>query len=379
MERQVVAGIDVAKLRLDVAVRPSGERLTVSNASRGISRLVNLLKREQPECVVLEATGGYELKLLERLLAEGLPAVVVNARQVREFARATGRLAKTDAIDADVLAHYAEALKPEQRTLPDLKTRELRALLGRRRQLLGIVVAEGNRAAHAIDVVKRGIAATVRCLEKQIAALDRELARLIREFPAWREKAEVLRSVPGVGAVTSATLIAELPELGTLNRKQIAALVGVAPFNRDSGTLRGRRTIWGGRSSVRAVLYMSTIAALKSNSIIGEYYRRLHAAGKPSKVALVACNAQTRRDPKLHAAKRQRVVSTAGRIGLESRRLLTRSRYESRPTSPFGRGLREERGAGCLPRLAMPLTFIRRGDSNGCSRAPQARYRSHRV
>jgi len=289
MERQVVAGIDVAKLRLDVAVRPSGERLTVSNASRGISRLVNLLKREQPECVVLEATGGYELKLLERLLAEGLPAVVVNARQVREFARATGRLAKTDAIDADVLAHYAEALKPEQRTLPDLKTRELRALLARRRQLLGIVVAEGNRAAHAIDVVKRGIAATVRCLEKQIAALDRELARLIREFPAWREKAEVLRSVPGVGAVTSATLIAELPELGTLNRKQIAALVGVAPFNRDSGTLRGRRTIWGGRSSVRAVLYMSTIAALRSNSIIGDYYRRLHAAGKPSKVALVAC------------------------------------------------------------------------------------------
>lgn len=154
-----------------------------------------------------------------------------------------GKLAKTDAIDADVLAHYAEALKPEQRTLPDLQTRKLRALLARRRQLLGMIVAEGNRAGHAIDVVRRGIDATVRCLKKQVAVLDRELARFIREVPAWREKSRVVRSVPGVGPVASATLLAELPELGTLNRKQIAALVGVAPFNRDSGTLRGKRMI----------------------------------------------------------------------------------------------------------------------------------------
>jgi transposase len=289
MERQGVVGIDVSKVRLDVAFRPSGKRLMVSNSGRGISRLVNLLKRELPEGVVLEATGGYELKLLERLLVEKLPTVVANARQVREFARATGRLAKTDAIDADVLAHYAEALKPEQRTLPDLQTRKLRALLARRRQLLGMIVAEGNRAGHAIDVVRRGIDATVRCMKKQVAVLDRELARFIREVPAWREKSRVVRSVPGVGPVASATLLAELPELGTLNRKQIAALVGVAPFNRDSGTLRGKRMIWGGRSPVRAVLYMCTIAALKNNPIISAYYRRLHAAGKPSKVALVAC------------------------------------------------------------------------------------------
>jgi transposase len=218
-----------------------------------------------------------------------LPTLVVNARQVREFARATGRLAKTDAIDADVLAHYGEALKPEQRVLPDLQARRLRALLARRRQLLGMIVAEGNRAAHAIDVVRRGIAVTVRCLKNQVAVLDRELCRLIREVPAWREKSRVLRSVPGVGPVASATLLAELPELGTLNREQIAALVGVAPFNRDSGSLRGRCMIWGGRSSVRAVLYMCTIAGLKNNPVVSEYYRWLHGTGKPSKVALVAC------------------------------------------------------------------------------------------
>lgn len=208
---------------------------------------------------------------------------------MREFARATGRLAKTDAIDADVLAHYAEAIKPAQRVMPDPQTRELKALLARRRQLLVMIVAEGNRDAHAIDVVRRGIAATVRCLKKQVAALDRELASCIRESPAWREKSEVLRSVPGVGAVASATLLAELPELGTLNRKQIAALVGVAPFNRDSGALRGRRMIWGGRSSVRAVLYMCSMVAITRNPIISAHYRRLCAAGKPSKVALVAC------------------------------------------------------------------------------------------
>jgi transposase len=289
MESQSVVGIDVSKVRLDVAFRPSGKRLMVSNSSRGISRLVNLLKRAVPECVLLEATGGYELKLLERLLAEGLPAVVVNARQVREFARATGRLAKTDAIDADVLAHYGEAIKPEQRVMPDPQTRKLKALLARRRQLLVMMVAEGNRAAHAIDVVRRGIATTVRCLKKQVAALDRELASFIRETPAWREKSEVLRSVPGVGAVASATLLAELPELGALNRKQIAALVGVAPFNRDSGALRGRRMIWGGRSSVRAVLYMCAMVAITRNPVISAHYRRLRAAGKPAKVALIAC------------------------------------------------------------------------------------------
>ena len=289
MERKSVVGIDVSKARLDVAFRPSGKRLIVANDTRGISRLANLLKQAQPECVVLEATGGYELKLLERLLGESLPVAVANPRQVREFARASGRLAKTDAIDADVLAHYAAVMDPELRRMPDAQTRKLRALLARRRQLLVMMVAEGNRSAHALEVVRRGISVTLRCFKKQVAALDRELATFIRETPAWRAKSELLRSVPGVGAVACATLLAHLPELGTLSRKKIAALVGVAPFNRDSGTLRGRRMIWGGRGPVRAVLYMCTLVAIKRNPIIGTYYRRLQAAGKPSKVALIAC------------------------------------------------------------------------------------------
>jgi transposase len=289
MEGMEVVGIDVSKARLDVALRPSGKRLAVANGARGISGLVTALKAAAPECVLLEATGGYEFKLVERLLAEGLPVVVVNARQVRQFARATGRLAKTDAIDAEVLAHFAEAMEPEQRVMPDAQTRKLKALLSRRRQLLVMMVAEGNRKAHAIDVVRRGIALTVKCLKKQIAMLDRELQTFIRESPAWNAKVKLLRSVPGVGAVASATLLAELPELGRLNRKKIAALVGVAPFNRDSGTLRGRRMIWGGRAPVRATLYMCTLVAITRNPIIRAHYRRLHAAGKPAKVALVAC------------------------------------------------------------------------------------------
>jgi transposase len=289
MERKSVVGIDVSKSRLDVAFRSDGKRLVVSNDTRGISRLANLLRQAQPECVVLEATGGYELKLLERLLDESVPVVVANPRQVREFARASGRLAKTDAIDADVLAHYAAVMEPELRKMPDAQTRKLRALLARRRQLLVMMVAESNRSAHALEVVRRGISVTLRCFKKQVAALDRELATFIRETPAWRAKSVVLRSVPGVGAVACATLLAHLPKLGALSRKKIAALVGVAPFNRDSGTLRGRRTIWGGRSPVRAVLYMCTLVAISRNPVIRAYYRRLHDAGKPSKVALIAC------------------------------------------------------------------------------------------
>jgi len=289
MEKKSVVGIDVSKARLDVAFRPSGQRLAVSNDARGISRLVNLLAKNQPECVLLEATGGYELKLLERLLEKSLPAVVVNPRQMREFARASGRLAKTDTIDAAVLAHYAEVMDPQLRKLPDAQTRKLRALLTRRRQLLVMMVAESNRSTHALEVVRRGITLTLRCLKKEVARIDRELAEFIRESPAWRKKAELLRSVPGVGRVASATLLGHLPELGTLGRKQIAALVGVAPFNRDSGTMRGRRAIWGGRSPVRAVLYMCTLVAIGRNPVIAAYYRRLLAAGKPGKVALVAC------------------------------------------------------------------------------------------
>jgi transposase len=238
--------------------------------------------------VVLEATGGFELMLLEKLSADSVPVVVVNPRQVRQFARASGRLAKTDTIDAAVLAHFAEVMQPSQRTLPDAKTRELRALLARRRQLVEMITAETNRRAHALELVRRGIAITVRCLKLQVGALDRELSAFVQKMPAWRRKAELLRTTPGVGPITSATLLAQLPELGTLNRKQIAVLVGVALFNRDSGTMRGQRRIWGGRSQVRTVLYMCTVAALRPNPVIRAFYQRLRAVGKPGHVAVVA-------------------------------------------------------------------------------------------
>jgi transposase len=287
--RGVFVGIDVSKARLDVAFRPDGTDLSVSNDARGIARLVRRLKTAKPQCVVLEATGGYELAALERLMVNSVPVVVANPRQVRQFARASGCLAKTDTIDAAVLAHYAEAMEPQVRAMPDAEMRKLRALLMRRRQLLEMAVAEGNRSRHALEVVRRGIAVTVRCLRKQVAVLDREIAAFIDDMPAWRERVTLLRSAPAVGAVTSATLLAQLPELGSLNRKQIAALVGLAPFNHDSGTLRGRRTIWGGRGQVRAVLYMSTLVAIKRNPVISKHYRRLCDAGKARKVALVAC------------------------------------------------------------------------------------------
>jgi transposase len=282
-------GIDVSKARLDVAFRPGGGILSISNDVRGIARLIKIVKSAEPECVVLEATGGFELMALERLSANCVPVVVVNPRQVRQFARASGRLAKTDTIDAAVLAHFAEVMQPLQRMLPDAKTRELRALLARRRQLVEMITAETNRRAHALELVRRGIAVTVRCLKRQVAALDHELAAFIQQMPAWRHKAELLRTTPGVGPITSATLLAQLPELGSLNRKQIAALVGVAPFNRDSGSMRGQRRIWGGRSQVRTVLYMCTVAALRRNPVIQAFYQRLRAAGKPGQVAVVAC------------------------------------------------------------------------------------------
>jgi transposase len=282
-------GIDVSKARLDVAFRPGGESFSVSNDSRGIARLLKIVKSAEPHCVVFEATGGFELMLLEKLSADSLPVVVVNPRQVRQFARASGRLAKTDTIDAAVLAHFAEVMQPSQRMLPDAKTRELRALLARRRQLVEMITAESNRRAHALELVRGSIAVTVRCLKRQVAALDRELSAFVQQMPAWRRKAELLRTTPGVGPITSATLLAQLPELGTLNRKQIAALVGVAPYNRDSGTMRGQRRIWGGRSQVRTVLYMCTVVALRRNPVIQAFYQRLRAAGKPGHVAVVAC------------------------------------------------------------------------------------------
>ncbi len=285
----VFVGVDVSKDRLDVAFRPSGEKLTVPNDRRGVTRLVRTISRLKPECVVLEPSGGYERKLLEQLSEEGSPVAMVNARNVREFARASGRLAKTDAIDAAVLAHFAEVMKPELRRLPDPETRKLRALITRRNQLVRMMTAEQNRRLQALESVRAGLSAIIRCLKKQIGVLDKQLAALIRATPAFRQKAELLRSAPGVGHVVSATLIAHLSELGTLNRKKIAALVGVAPFNRDSGKLKGKRAIWGGRGDVRSMLYMSTLVAVRLNPSLRVFHERLRRAGKPPKMALTAC------------------------------------------------------------------------------------------
>lgn len=282
-------GVDVSKDQLDVAFRPSGERQVVPNDRRGVMRLAKKLAQLKPERVVLEPSGGYERQLLERLDEKMLAVALVNARHVREFARASGRLAKTDAIDADVLAHFAEVMKPEPRRLPDPQTRKLRALITRRGQLVRMMTAERNREYHALESVRAGLVAIRRCLKKQIAVLDKEIATVVRETPAFREKAELLRSAPGVGQLLSATFLARLPELGTLNRKKIAALVGLAPFNRDSGKMKGKRAIWGGRGDVRAILYMGTVAAVRLNPSMRTFYERLRAAGKSPKMALTAC------------------------------------------------------------------------------------------
>jgi transposase len=286
-------GIDVAKAELVVAVRPAEERWAVANDERGHRTLVERLKRDAPALVVLEATGGYELAAVAALAAGGLPVVVANPRQVRDFARATGQLAKTDRVDAGVLALFAERVRPEVRALPGDDAQELDALLGRRRQLLEMLTAEKNRLGQALGrgrrPVKKSLKAHIAFLERELKVADAELGRMVRASPAWRERDDLLRSVPGVGPVLSLTLLAELPELGRLSRREIAKLVGVAPLARDSGTLRGRRFVHGGRAPVRAVLYMAALVATKRNPSIRAFYLRLLAAGKAKKLALVAC------------------------------------------------------------------------------------------
>ncbi len=285
----VYVGIDVAKERLDVAQRPAAAGWHVANDERAIAELVTRLVQLTPALVVLEATGGMELPLVGALAAAGLPVAVINPRQAREFARATGRLAKTDAIDAQVLAQFAEAVRPRLRPLPDAAAQELSALMTRRRQLIEMLTAEKNRLRAAARAVRPDIQEHIHWLERRLADLDGDLSQTIRSSDIWREKDDLLQSAPGVGPVVSTTLLADLPELGTLNRKEIAALVGVAPLNRDSGTLRGRRTVWGGRSKVRAALYMATLVATQRNPVIRTFYQRLLSAGKPKKVALTAC------------------------------------------------------------------------------------------
>jgi transposase len=289
MER-IYVGIDVAKDRLDVHVRPSGEAFMVARDNEGLSLLAKRLRMLSPALVVLEATGGFEVTVAAALSAAGLPLAVVNPRQIRDFARATGKLAKTDALDAAAIARFAEAVHPEPRPLPDAQARELGELVARRRQVIEMMVAEGNRAKQAQSPrLRRRIERHLATLQKELTEIENDLDDTIRGTPVWREKEELLTSVPGIGKTIARTLLADLPELGTLGRKQVAALAGLAPLNRDSGTWRGRRMIWGGRASVRAALYMAALVASRRNHLIAPFYARLRAAGKPAKLALTAC------------------------------------------------------------------------------------------
>lgn len=285
----VFVGIDVSKAQLDLALRPTGTGLCVTNDATGIAQVVERLQAVGPALIVLEATGDLEVPLAGSLAAGGLPVAVVNPRQVRDFAKAVGHLAKTDALDAQVLAHFAEVIRPVPRPLLDEESQTLAALLARRRQVIEMVTAEKNRLSCARKAVRKPIQAHIGWLERHLAHTERDLAQLIRESPVWRAKDDLLRSVPGVGPALSSTLLADLPELGTLNRKQIAALVGVAPLNRDSGTLQGKRTVWGGRAPVRAILYMGALVATRYNPVIKAFYQQLCARGKAKKTALTAC------------------------------------------------------------------------------------------
>lgn len=283
-------GIDVAKRQLDVSERPSGEQWAMTNDAGGLKGLVERFQAGGAiALIVVEATGGYEIAVVAALTAAELPVVVVNARQVRDFARAVGKLAKTDAIDAAVLAHFAEAVRPEVRALPDELTQTLQSWLARRRQVLEMLQTEEQRLAIAVRGLRPQIQQHVEWLRRQLRDVDGELQGLLRASPIWREQENLLRTVPGVGPVLATTLLADLPELGRLNRRQIAALVGVAPLNRDSGQQRGLRHIWGGRAPIRTVLYMATVSAVRCNPVVRAFFERLCAAGKPKKVALTAC------------------------------------------------------------------------------------------
>jgi transposase len=282
-------GIDVSRSRLDIAVRPTGRAWSVANDEDGIAELVAELTALRPELIVLEATGGMQIPVVAAVGVVGLPIAVINPRQVRDFARATGRLAKTDALDAAVLAHFAEAIRPTPRALPDEAAQHLAALVTRRRQLVEMRTAENNRLRGTPTNLQPRISRHIGWLDQELQTINQDLETMIQDSPLWRAKEDLLRSVPGVGPAVARTLVAELPELGHLNRKAIATLVGVAPLNRDSGTLRGRRAIWGGRAPVRGVLYMAALVASRHNPVIKAFYDRLLAAGKTPKVALIAC------------------------------------------------------------------------------------------
>jgi transposase len=287
-------GIDVSKATLDVHVRPSEAHWQVANRQAAWDALAEQLSALAPERIVLEASGGYEAALVAVLVERELPVVVANPRQVRDFARAIGQFAKTDRIDAQVLARFGEAIQPEVRALPDATTRAIRALVSRRRQLQEMLTAEQNRLVSAAvqnapEPLRDQLGEHIDWLRRQLTDLDNDLRRQLQDSPVWRAREDLLRTIPGIGPVTSAALLSHVPELGQLDRKAIAKLVGVAPLNDDSGTLHGRRHIWGGRSAVRATLYMAALVATRHNPSIRDFYTRLRRAGKAAKVALVAC------------------------------------------------------------------------------------------
>ncbi len=289
-QEQVFIGIDVSKKQLDAATRPAMVHFHVDNDDQGITTLIQRLVKLKPQLILLEASGAFETLAAASLRQAGLPAQIINPRQVREFARSTNKLAKTDKIDAAVLAHFAQLLQPPLRPWPEAQQQELAALMTRRRQLVEMLVMEKNRLGTAWSPkVRKSLQMHLQALQEQLRELEEDLDDFIHRSPLYLEKDQLLRSVPGVGPLTSQSLMAWLPELGALNRKQIAALVGVAPFNRDSGQIRGRRTVWGGRKQVRPSLYMATIAACRFNPAICSFYQRLLQAGKRKKVAITAC------------------------------------------------------------------------------------------
>ena len=289
METNVFVGVDVSKDSLDVAIGAQKEVITFANDQNGVDSLVKKLRRMDVQLIVFESTGGYELLAASCLAEAGLAVVMVNPRQVRNFAKATGILAKTDAIDARVIARFAEAVKPEVRKLKDRQTSELSALVTRRRQIIEMIVAERNRLRLANTRNKKDIEEHIRWLEKRLDKIETDIGKMIQSSPIWRCKDDILQSVPGIGPVTSASLICDLPELGVLSPKKIAMLAGLAPLNCDSGKFKGRRRIWGGRASVRSGLCMATLAAIRCNPAIKGFYQRLIAAGKCHKVVATAC------------------------------------------------------------------------------------------
>lgn len=285
---KITVGIDVSKDHLDVAVRPSGERFAVPRTGAGLDDLVARLKVLKPNLIVLEATGGFETVVVAALSAAGLPVAVANPAQIRAFAKAIGQRAKTDPIDAAVIAHFGEATGVTPRPLPDQATQQLADLVARRRQIVEMIGSERQREKRANPHIKKSIGRLVKALERELSSVDTDIDDAVRRSPAWREKEDLLSSVPSVGPAISRTLIAELPELGTLDRKQISALVALAPFTRQSGQWRGKSFIGGGRVSVRRALFMGAMVAARYNPVLKAFYERLVAAGKPKKVALIA-------------------------------------------------------------------------------------------